>query len=72
MTALIWEIESSHYTQEDHDVIRTDCTVTIRVHSPRCDTCPKPTKRRLFEGTCWEVEATCPYRPLMTSRQHLA
>ena len=67
MTVPIWKTEWSHNTREDHDVIHSDCVVTVRVHSPRCDTCPKHTKRCLFEKTYWEVETTCPYRSFVIS-----
>ena len=52
MTVPIWETGLSHDTQENHEIIRIDCAVTIRVHSPRYDACLEPTKQCLFKKMC--------------------
>ena len=45
----IWETEVSYALGKKYVVMRTNCTVTVRMCFPRRDTCPTNTKQCLLK-----------------------
>ena len=54
--AAIWGTEVSHDSRQTHTVTCTNCTITVRACLPRCDTCPKNTKRHLLKRFAEKLE----------------